>query len=189
MKSLKNVLCESITRVDESGNMLAMVYDHDNPDTTYIISNCGPADIKKLENTTFCVDSVTYRNGYVMIYHNDESGYINAIKPSNENAMKAYAWSELMKSGFVVGDDTIEDFELPDLGYYCPDIANGASKIKNANNLWKAITDGIETSSIDGDSSGAYAIINPSKRETLYCGEMSIKYTDFDTFYEEMFEE
>lgn len=187
MKNLTECLKEAIEATEssvlnEASGLLVMAYDHDYPEDTFIISNCTSEDIKKLKKeTALQYDTAKYKGGYVMIYHDDEDGYITNIKFNSESEMKAYAEKTLKNWDF----DGEENVDFDKLGL---NLANEKWD-NNYKGVWKDITNYIKITAIDGDSSSAYAIINPAQQKELYCGSMVINfYNSFAEFWKEHME-
>lgn len=187
MKNLTECLKEALeatesNALNEASGMLVMAYDHDYPEDTFIISNCTSADINKLKKeTALQYDNEKYDGGYVMIQHDDEKGYIDNIKFNSESDMKAYAEKTVKEWDF----DAEENVDFDKLGL----VLGNEKWDNNSKNVWKDITNYIKITAIDGDSSSAYAIINPAQQKELYCGSMNISfYNSFAEFWKEHFQ-
>lgn len=193
MKTLTECLTESLKEsciINEAGNQWVVCFDHEDPDNTYIISNCSQSDIKKLNQTSF--DQMEYiptPKGLVFMDHNDESCNITDLGYTDINQLKNALWKEFqLHKGEIEDDGAIEDLELEAFGFFALNFEH-ADKFKNANDLWKPIENMIKYSTIDGDSSAAYAIIDPKKKTEVCVGGMTITYFDsFKEFWSMMFD-
>lgn len=189
MRNLSESLECALRTVNEAGNLLVVCFDHSSPESTFVIQNCTQADVKKLQRTAFdCIETLPNPQGLVVMSHNDESISLQNVPYNNLNQIKTYCWDTFQQYAGDIDDGYLEEVDMPDIDV-CLSF-DDADKIKNAGNLWKRVSDFFTNSEIDGDSSRAYAIIDPKNQETLLGGAMSISYyDDFTTFYDEMFGE
>lgn len=166
MKNLVECISESLLK--ENSNDIAVVINHSLPNDTFIILNCD-ANIKKLNKMDVTFKVVSRKPADKLIFISDTEKSVFAVGVPDVNKLKNICWDE------YEFDHEYPEFDTVGIGMI--DMSDEDEK-RNANDLWKYLTNMIEKSEADGDSGYVYALVDPAKQDVIVKGRTNIHFYD-----------
>ena len=174
MKNINEYINESL--IAEANGQLVVFFNHENPETTYVVTGADNKLVKKISNFDFDVQTIPYTKNLIDITHSDEWGGITDLGIKNENQLK----TKVLNSIKSCLDEVEKDFAyikydpIPVENEY-EDYDNKEDYTKlSANDWYQMLVDMYNDSYIDRDSSSARVVYNPEKKEVIFGSGMNI---------------
>lgn len=177
---MKNLMEHLSEKLNESSNLIVMAFNHDNPETTYIIKNMSSKDLSKLNKYGMETCELQNAKGVIVGAHSDENPWMANTDMKDLNAIKKYCWDTWKENESHIENNSIDDVNFEDI---CVTMDfDDTKKIKNADNLWKEIEKWFNETEVDGDSASGYSLIDIEKNQEI-CGSLSpIFYDSMEEF-------
>ena len=156
---------ESLKKLKEANSSITnrfLVLDHDDPDELMFVKDVSQDALEMLEERDYIILDVTDQKGLALVEHNDEGIYIHELRKPLKQLDKEF-YELLVKTGKEgdwediddITEQWFEDNNLPIMyDYYNED---EISEYKNAISEW------VNDSYVDGDSSSAFQEVDFSK--------------------------
>lgn len=162
---------DGLHRINEAGNanrrlrgtaMVGGVY-HADESVVHLHFGLSRQQVSKIVRRYDYTDVLENPSGLVITYHNDEDVSMYETGCRDVNELKRSLWNDFLAQR-TPGEKFMEEFESEALAFTFS--LDNADKIRNAEDLWEKISDIIDDSEPDGDSTYGINLIDA---ETCTC--------------------